>query len=206
MTDAQAHAPSEHRDDLGAKVGMWLFLFTELILFGGLFILYSAYRSMHAHAFEDAGKLLDVPLGVTNTVVLLTSSLTVVLAIAYMQRGDRRKATAFLLATIGLALTFLVIKTIEWSAKFEHGIFPGSPHLLEKGPGETLFFGLYFLMTGLHGLHVIIGGILLTVMLWWVVKGKTTQDNYVYLENAGLYWHLVDVIWIFLLPLFYLAA
>jgi cytochrome c oxidase subunit 3 len=203
-TDSHAHAV--HRDDFGAKVGMWLFLVTEINLFGGLFIAYSYMRHKYPAEFHHGGAELNATLGVTNTIVLLTSSLTVVLAIMAMQRGRAALSRAYLLGTVGFGLVFLVIKTIEWSAKFHHGLYPGAPHLATLPHGEQVFFGLYFTMTGLHGLHVLIGMCLLFVVSNFVKSGKITQDKYVLLENGGLYWHLVDVIWIFLLPLFYLAA
>jgi len=195
-----------HRDYTGAKIGMWLFLFTEIILFGGLFIVYAAFRSKFPHEFHDAGGELNVVLGVTNTVVLLTSSLTMALSISALQQARLRHATLFLSTTIGLGSLFLVNKYVEWSAKIAHGLYPGSAHLLERAPGERLFFGLYYTMTGLHGIHVIAGIVLLSVMLVLLRRGRITPEDFVKLENSGLYWHLVDVIWIFLLPLFYLAA
>ncbi len=200
----QAHAV--HRDDFGARLGMWLFLVTEMVLFGGLFIAYSYMRSTYPADFHHAGAELNATLGVTNTLVLLTSSLTVALSIVAIQRGDRLKSMAFLSASLLLGLTFLAIKATEWAAKFHHGLYPNAPHLATLPHGEQVFFGLYFTMTGLHGLHVIIGLGVLTYMLIQVARGRICQDRYVQLENAGLYWHLVDVIWIFLLPLFYLAA
>ena len=199
-------AHSAHRDDVGAKMGMWLFLFTELMLFGGMFVAYAAYRGLHPDDFHKAAGELNVALGVTNTVVLLTSSLTVVLSIGAIQRGRKSLSLLFLGATMALGLVFLVIKYFEWTAKIHHGLSPGSPHLMDLPPGERLFFGLYFTMTGLHGLHIIIGLTVLGVMAVLLGRGRIRQDDYAKLENAGLYWHLVDVIWIFLLPLFYLAA
>lgn len=195
-----------HRDDLGARLGMWLFLVTEMVLFGGLFIAYSYMRAKYPAEFHQGGAELDATLGVTNTVVLLTSSLTVVLAIVAIQRAEKGRAMALLACTVGLGLTFLVIKSFEWAAKFEHGLYPSAPHLSTLPLGEQVFFGLYFTMTGLHGLHVLIGVTILAVILRMVSKGTVRQDRYIHLENSGLYWHLVDVIWIFLLPLFYLAA
>jgi len=195
-----------HRDDLGSRLGMWLFLVTEMVLFGGLFIAYSYMRYRYPAEFHHGGMELNATLGVINTVVLLTSSLTVVLAIVAVQRAEKMRAIALLSATLVLGCTFLVIKGFEWGAKFHHGIYPNSPHLATLPPGEQVFFGLYFTMTGLHGVHVIVGLAVLSVMLWWVATDRVRQDRYVHLENSGLYWHLVDVIWIFLLPLFYLAA
>jgi len=202
----ESQAVHVHRDDFGAKLGMWLFLVTEINLFGGLFVAYSYMRHKYPADFHHGGAELNATLGVTNTVVLLTSSLTVVLAIMAIQEGRRAVSRAYLAATIGLGLTFLVIKTFEWSAKFHHGLYPSAPHLATLPHGEQIFFGLYFTMTGLHGLHVLIGISVLTVMARMIGSGKISQDKNVTLENGGLYWHLVDVIWIFLLPLFYLAA
>ena len=195
-----------HRDDLGSRLGMWLFLVTEMVLFGGLFIGYSYMRYRYPAEFHHGGMELNATLGVINTLVLLTSSLTVVLSIVAVQRAEKQRAMALLSTTLGLGLTFLVIKGFEWSAKFHHGLYPNSAHLATLPPGEQVFFGLYFTMTGLHGVHVIAGLSVLSVMLWWVATDRIRQDRYIHLENSGLYWHLVDVIWIFLLPLFYFAA
>jgi len=195
-----------HRDDQGAKLGMWLFLVTEIVLFGGLFIAYSYMRHRYPGEFHLGGEELNVTLGVINTLVLLTSSLTVVLSIVAIQRAERGRAIAFLSTTVVLGLTFLVIKGFEWAAKFHHGLYPGAAHLATLPPGEQVFFGLYFTMTGLHGLHVLVGICVLAVLAVMVATRSIRQDRYIHLENGGLYWHLVDVIWIFLLPLFYLAA
>jgi cytochrome c oxidase subunit 3 len=195
-----------HRDDFGSKLGMWLFLVTEMVLFGGLFIAYSYMRHRYPAEFHHGGAELNVTLGVINTLVLLTSSLTVVLSIVAIQRGEKKSVMGFLSTTIGLGFVFLIIKSFEWAAKFQHGLYPNAPHLATLPPGEQVFFGLYFVMTGLHGLHVIAGMAVLTWVLRKVAKDEVRQDRYIHLENGGLYWHLVDVIWIFLLPLFYLAA
>ena len=195
-----------HRDDVGSKLGMWLFLVTEMVLFGGLFIAYSYMRHRYPTEFHHGGAELNVTLGVINTLVLLTSSLTVVLSIVAIQRGEKKSVMGFLSTTIGLGFVFLIIKSFEWAAKFQHGLYPNAPHLATLPPGEQVFFGLYFVMTGLHGLHVIAGMAVLTWILRKVAKDEVRQDRYIHLENGGLYWHLVDVIWIFLLPLFYLAA
>ena len=195
-----------HKDYEGGKLGMWLFLFTEILLFGGLFILYSSYRMRYPLEFHSAGQHLNVVIGVVNTIILLTSSLTVAVSISAIQKGDRRLAISGLAATIVLGIAFLVDKYIEWSAEIHHGLYPNSPVLMKRPNGDQIFFGLYYSMTGLHGLHVVAGVVLLSVMLCLVLKQKITGTDFNRLENAGLYWHLVDVIWIFLLPLFYLAA
>jgi cytochrome c oxidase subunit III len=195
-----------HRDDVGSRMGMWLFLFTELILFGGMFLLYSVYRFQYTDEFHLAAKELNTIMGAFNTAVLLTSSLTMVLAIIAIQRDQKSLSIILQLITIFLALFFLVNKYFEWTAKFHHGIYPGSEELLSKSSGEILFFGLYYVMTGLHGIHVIVGMFLIAVMTRMTRKDIITKDSYVRLESAGLYWHLVDIIWIFLFPLFYLIT
>jgi len=199
-----AHEP--HRDDYGAKLGMWLFLVTEMVLFGGLFLAYAYLRHRYPDEFHLAGQAMEVPLGVTNTLVLLTSSLTVALSIQAIQHGQRRRTMGYLFATLGLGVVFLVIKGFEWAAKFHHGLYPDAKHLATLPHGEQIFIGLYFTMTGLHGLHVVVGMGVLTVMLVMVARGRIRAGRSIYLENGGLYWHLVDIIWIFLFPLFYLAA
>ncbi|MFA5511912.1 MAG: cytochrome c oxidase subunit 3 [Candidatus Kapaibacterium sp.] len=200
-SDGHVHV---HRDDYGAKLGMWLFLFTELLLFGGLFILYMAFRVEYIQQFQMAAKELKVYMGGINTIILLTSSLTMVLSIVALQRRNVKGSIFWLVTTITFALGFMVVKYFEWSDKFAHGIYPKGPALMEKSQGEIVFFGLYYTMTGLHGLHVMIGVGLLTAMLIQLKRKKVHPDRFVPLENAGLYWHLVDLIWIFLFPLFYL--
>ncbi|MCC6551289.1 MAG: cytochrome c oxidase subunit 3 [Ignavibacteriaceae bacterium] len=205
-TEHTAGVSHVHRDDEGARLGMWLFLFTELLLFGGLFLLYSVYRYLNQDAFHLAAKELNTLFGTFNTVILLTSSLTMALAIAAIQRGKKTLSVVLQLATLFMAFGFLVNKYIEWTAKIHHGIYPGSEILLDKSSGEILFFGLYYSMTGLHGLHVIIGMALIGYMTRLTVNGVINKDSFVKLESAGLYWHLVDLIWIFLFPLFYLIT
>ena len=195
-----------HRDDVGARMGMWLFLFTELLLFGGMFFLYSVYRFVNQEQFHIAAKELNTLVGTFNTIILLTSSLTMALAIGAIQRNNKNLSIFLQAITILLAFAFLINKYFEWSIKFHHGIFPGSDVLTSKPKGEILFFGLYYVMTGLHGLHVIIGIFLIGFMTRLTVKNVINQSSYVKLEVAGLYWHLVDIIWIFLFPLFYLIT
>ena len=206
MTQNALSAHGEHKDYTGSKFGMWLFLFTEILLFGGLFLVYSVYRAMHASDFHEAAKELDTVIGAANTVILLTSSLTMAVAISALQRGDRKLSIGLQSATIVLGLAFLVNKYFEWSAKFHHGLYPSAPELLDRGHGQILFYGLYYVMTGLHGLHVVIGLILLGFMLFFTVRERLNSEDYGWLENAGLYWHLVDLIWIYLFPLFYLIT
>ncbi|GFO58835.1 cytochrome oxidase subunit III [Geomonas silvestris] len=194
----------EHKDNVGAKLGMWLFLFTELLLFGGLFILYSVYLSRYPHEFTSAGKELNVVFGTTNTVVLLTSSLFAAMAVTSIKRGEKKTTLSLLVATLACAATFMVIKYFEWTAKIHHGIYPGSPKLAAGPPGESVFFSLYYITTGLHGIHVLIGGALLAWIGTKVQGGRLNAGNNVMLENGTLYWHLVDLVWIFIFPLYYL--
>lgn len=201
ITAGHAHV---HRDDIGSKMGMWLFLFTELLLFGGMFILYASYRFIYPDAFKVAAMRLDLLIGSVNTIMLLTSSLTVALSIAALQRKQKTFSLFLLGFTVIAGGAFLVNKYFEWSAKIHHGIYPKGPEMANLSDGEVVFYGLYYVMTGLHALHVIVGLIFIIVMMWFIYKDKLTFDNHQKLENAGLYWHLVDIIWIFLFPLFYL--
>ncbi|PKL87392.1 MAG: cytochrome C oxidase subunit III [Ignavibacteriae bacterium HGW-Ignavibacteriae-2] len=185
-------------------MGMWLFLFTEVLLFGGMFLVYAVYRFQYPEQFHLAGMELNTTIGTINTIILLTSSLTVAMAITALQKGNKFLSTVLLSLTIVFALVFMVNKYFEWSAKINHGIYPGSKELLEKQNGEILFFGLYYIMTGLHAFHIVIGIILLSVILAFIIRDKIVSNDLVKLENTGLYWHLVDLIWIFLFPLFYL--
>lgn len=194
----------EHRDDAGRKMGMWLFLFTELLLFGGLFLVYTIYRFANPQEFANGAHHLNVFIGTVNTVVLITSSLTVAISISAMQQGNKKLVLQMLGLTIFFALVFMVNKYFEWGHKIHYDLYPGSALFKAMPPGEALFFLLYYFMTGLHALHVVIGAIILGFMAWYVHKGEIHQTDYVLLENGGLYWHLVDLIWIFLFPLMYL--
>jgi len=191
-------------DAKASKMGMWLFLFTELLLFGGLFLVYMVYRYLNQDAFLLASFELNVWMGTINTIVLLTSSMTIAMAITALQKGNAKLAITLSWLTILAALSFLVIKYFEWSSKFEHGLFPGMDHFDGLPLGERLYFYLYFFMTGLHALHVIVGGVFIAVVIRLIKKEKVTKERYSLLENSGLYWHLVDLIWIYLFPLFYL--
>ncbi len=196
----------EHRDDLASKTGMWLFLFTEMLLFGGLFIVYSVYRYINADAFHLAAHELSVPIGTINTIILLISSATIAMSITAIQKENKKLSLLLLTITVLLGLTFLVNKYFEWGHHIKEGIYPGSSALSLRGHGDVLFYGLYYFMTGLHALHIIIGLIFIGFIARMIIHDKITSDNHVLLENSGLYWHLVDLIWIFLFPLFYLIT
>jgi cytochrome c oxidase subunit 3 len=247
-TVAGAHL-AEHRDDTGARMGMWLFLFTELLLFSGLFLLYAIQRFRFGADFTYAADTLNTSIGTLNTAILLTSSLTMVLAVAALEQGKRKLSMVLLTITFLAGAAFMVIKYFEWSHKLEIGLFPGSEELILHTPGEQTFYGLYYAMTGLHGIHVLVGMGVIAAMI--VMTGRrprrvvrlsgvrpaelehlgpagqyaeegrldeveitliydeneeVTDRQVIRVENTGLYWHLVDVIWIFLFPLFYLIG
>ena len=194
----------EPRDYTGAKLGMWLFLFTEILLFGGMFLVYARYRQVNTAEFHDAGREMSLFIGATNTIILLTSSLTMALAISAIKKGLKTRCLLLQTATVLLGLGFLVNKYFEWSEHIRHGFYPDSPKLLAMSHGNILFFGLYYVMTGIHALHVLIGISLITFMLVLTLRDRISGTDYVKLENTGLFWHLVDIIWIYLFPLFYL--
>jgi len=207
MSSSHSTSVEVHGEGVKARVGLWLFLLSEILLFGGMFLLYAMYRYKNPVDFHAASHELSRFDGTLNTLVLLTSSLTVVVALHSLHvKRNTRRAAFFLAATIALGLTFLVVKSFEWGAKFEHGLYPGAKFLESQPHGFILFFGLYFTMTGLHALHVIIGMVVLSFVLTWVSRNKITQQRSAILENGVLYWHLVDIIWIFLFPLFYLIS
>jgi cytochrome c oxidase subunit III len=194
------------RDDVGAKLGMWVFIFTEILLFGGLFLVYAIMRHRYPEEFHVASRLLNTFIGALNTVVLLISSMTVAMSITAIQKRDKRMATILLLITLVCALIFLVNKYFEWGHKIQLALYPGSDLMMQLRHGYILFFSLYFFMTGLHLLHLVIGAVILSVVLVKIRLGLINEDRYVLLENGALYWHLVDLIWIFLFPLFYLIT
>ncbi len=206
MDKTEAIPISKHKDYTGSKMGMWIFLFTEMLLFGGLFLLYAVYRYRHPGEFHSAAQELDTMIGAVNTIILLTSSLTMALSIRALQNGKKQASLFFQTLTILFAAAFLVNKYFEWGVKIRHGIYPDSQYLLSKSHGEILFYGLYFVMTGLHGLHVLIGLGVLLFMLLFTVRDTINAGNFVKLENSGLYWHFVDIVWVYLFPLFYLIT
>lgn len=191
-----------------AKLGMWLFLATEVLLFGGLFAAFALYRWYYLAEFHAASHHLDKIMGATNTVVLLISSFFAAMAVSSAQRGDNKKVSNYIILTIICAAIFLVIKYFEWSAKYHHGIFPGTVgwNSPEFNKEYKSFFGLYYCMTGLHGLHVIFGMGFLGWVLSKSMKNRFSPDYYTPVELGALYWHIVDLIWIYLFPLLYLVG
>lgn len=201
-----AHFPTVHSRRHAERLGMWVFLTTEVLLFAGLFMVYAAYRLLYLETFRQASAHLDVRLGTFNTVLLITSSLTVALAV-HAARNDRsRQAAVALLASLAMGLGFLAVKAVEYTAHFHEGALPGKHYRFAEvqGPGASMFATLYFFMTGLHALHVIAGMGVLTWVARRALRGEFSRAYYAPVELGGLYWHLVDLVWIFLYPLLYL--
>lgn len=192
------------RDPTGSRFGMWLFLYSEIMLFTGLFLLYAAYFRAYRADFAHAGRDLSLAFGAANTGVLLASSFMAAAALTALRRARRAHALAFVLGAVALGGVFLVNKYFEWGHKFHLGLYPNSPRLAAGPPGEALFYGLYFAITGLHGLHVVIGLVLLALCAVLLARGRLADGHDALLDHSALYWHLVDLIWIFIFPLFYL--
>ena len=200
----QFHDAEQQRE--AASLGMWLFLLTEIMFFGGLFTGYAVYRSAHPEGFATGSRQLDALLGGANTMVLISSSLTMALAVDAAQAGRRRTLVAFLLLTILLGSAFLGVKAFEYGHKFEQHLVPGASFAF-PGPHASrvaLFFSFYFAMTGMHALHMVIGIGLLTVLVFRARLGRFGPQYSSPVELTGLYWHFVDIVWIFLFPLLYL--
>lgn len=204
------HFDSAAHEFEASKFGMWVFLVTEIMLFGGLFVAYIIFRNLYPEMYHASSHHLNKIMGGTNTIVLLLSSLTMALAIGAAQRNQRAKSARYLVVTLLCACTFLVIKYFEYKEKFHHGLLPAgfftNQEMLQAHPKSPLFFSLYFVMTGLHGIHVLIG---MACIVWVLIRTKRNEFNseyYTPVELVGLYWHLVDLIWIYLFPLLYLIG
>lgn len=209
MTAEPAHdhaGHAEHYNPLAGRIGMWLFLFSEMLLFGTVFIAYAVYLHKYKLDFQLSSHELQKLVGAANTIVLLTSSLTMALSIAALARGRKRAALGLMVVTVLAALAFMGIKAYEWGHKFEHGVYPASQAMLSRPAGQQVFYGLYFTMTGLHAAHVVAGAMAILITMRPVAREYVRHDRIGFLVNVGLYWHLVDVIWIFLFPLFYLIG
>jgi cytochrome c oxidase subunit 3 len=216
---SEVHAPAHprlqhHFDSLeqqkeSSTLGMWTFLVTEIMFFGGLFLVYAVYRVQYAEAFAVASRELDIPLGLMNTVILIGSSLTMALGVHTAALGMKRATASWLLATVLLGSVFLGVKVVEYQHKFEHHLVPGPRFAPEHIPvelrhGAEIYFSLYFAMTGLHATHMIIGVPILLVLAFLSQRGSFTRSYSTPVELFGLYWHFIDIIWIFLFPLLYL--
>lgn len=191
-----------------SKLGMWLFLVTEVLLFGGLFVGYGIMHAKHPEAFVAAHHHLDWRLGAVNTIVLLLSSFTMVMGVWAAQTGQKKKLIAFLLLTVILAMAFMGIKYVEYSHKFHEGLLPGKyySHQGDTVPGQFMFFSFYFMMTGLHGIHVLLGVVAILWVMFRAMRNEFSAQYYGPVDIVGLYWHLVDLIWIYLFPLMYLIS
>lgn len=193
-----------HRDDYAAKLGMWIFLFTEIFFFGGLFLVYAVYRSMHPEDFHNAALHLDTFIGALNSAILIASSMTMSMSVVALQKNDSKTSMTFVVISMVLAFIFIVNKYFEWDHKILLNLYPGSDLMLTLKHGYILFFGLYFFMTGLHALHIVVGLVLMGILLVKFQQGTLNASRPMLLINTALYWHLVDLIWIFLFPLLYL--
>ncbi len=213
---SQARLDSEtylyhHFEDLGqqhesSSLGMWAFLATEVLFFGGVFASFAIYQSLYPEAFETASHHLNIPLGAFNTAILLCSSLTMALAVRASQLRQRKETVWFLLGTILLGAIFLGIKFYEWSIEYRDGLVPGLN--LDKSqlkyPQEVIFWSLYFTATGLHAIHMIIGIVIIGIMAALIWRRWMTGNGSTQVEMLGLYWHFVDIVWVFLFPVLYL--
>ena len=207
------HIVAEHFESAqqafeSSKLGLWLFLVTEILLFGGLFVLYIVFRGLYPDVFHEASHHLNRPMGALNTVVLICSSFTMAMAVSRAQHNESKKAAVLLLITFLCGLTFMIVKYFEYSHKIHEGLLPGIHFSFAEmtHPKTPLFFSLYFMMTGLHGLHVLVGMGLIFWVLIRTVRGEFSSEYFTPVELTGLYWHLVDLIWIYLFPLLYLIG
>jgi cytochrome c oxidase subunit 3 len=203
----QHHFQTLEQQAEAATLGMWLFLVTEVMFFGGLFTAYLLYRVWYPEAWSEGSEELDIVLGGINTMVLISSSLTMALAVRSAQTGSRKGTLWFLVATMALGLTFLVIKFFEYKHKYDLGHIPGPNFHFEGAHADQveIFISLYFALTGLHALHMIVGFGILGTIWWMAYKNRFDPHWYTPVELAGLYWHFVDIVWIFLFPLLYLV-
>ena len=200
---------AEHQFD-SAKQGIWLFMVTEILMFGGLFVGYAIFHSIYPEMFSEGAHHLDWRLGFVNTLVLIVSSYTMAMSIHHLQKNEKSQAVVKLWITVGCGLIFMMIKAYEYYTKFEHGLLPG--HLLNPEHAHAvhanlgMYYGFYFCMTGLHGIHVMIG---MGLIIWLAIRAKRGDFGAEYftpVEGVGIFWHIVDLIWIFLFPLLYLVG
>ena len=204
----QHHFPDLETQKEAATLGMWVFLAQEVMFFGGLFCAYTVYRNWYFAGFSEASHHLSWQLGGANTAVLIGSSLTMALAVRAAAMGRKNLVVLFLILTILLGSVFLGVKVVEYKEKFDHHLVPGDgfrwegPH---AKPAE-IFYSLYFAMTGLHALHMIIGIPILAAIAWMAQRGRFSPEYHSPVEMVGLYWHFVDIVWIFLFPLLYLIG
>jgi cytochrome c oxidase subunit III len=199
------HDLRQQRD--AAELGMWLFIASEMMFFGGLFLAYLVYRWRYPSAFLEGSQHMNLWLGTINTAVLLTSSLTMALAVRAAELSQRRRLMQLLLVTAALGFVFLGVKAYEYHEKYTHHHVPIAGFEFDAHEnGAVVFYSLYFAMTGLHALHIVIGLAMLLILAWLARRGGLTDESAITVHNAGLYWHLVDLVWVYLFPLFYLVG
>jgi cytochrome c oxidase subunit 3 len=211
QTERQTSVYGEDAEHLSLEtqsMGMWLFLISEIMFFGVVFVAYAIYRHAYPQVFEEASSHLDLVLGSINTAILLTSSLSMALAVDAAARKAERQVVAFLVTTILLGIAFLALKFVEYSKEFAEHLFPGWDFLYQGADPEKakIFFSLYFTLTGLHAVHMIVGLAIIAVLAFLVARRKSIAQYYAPIEVTGLYWHFVDIVWIFIFPLMYLAG
>ncbi len=203
--DHAHHFTSAKHEHESGMLGVWLFLATEILMFGGLFVAYAVFRSLYAEAFVEGSGLLSIGMGLFNTVMLITSSFTMALAVHYIKENNQKRVMQNLGLTILFAAIFLVVKYFEYTHKIHEGMLPNGFYFYPgQDPHLPVFLGLYFVMTGLHGIHILVG---MGLMIWLMIRtkrGEFHDKHYTAIEGVGLYWHIVDIIWIFLFPLYYL--
>lgn len=202
----QPHFHSMEQQLEASTLGMWVFLVTEVMFFGGLFMAYIVYRNMYPHAWVEASHELNWKLGGLNTGVLICSSITMALAVRAAMIGHRTQQLVNLVLTMALGSVFLIVKYFEYKAKFEHHLVPGPNFNPALEQGMQIFFSLYFMMTGIHALHMVIGLGIMAYITWQAWKGTYNSEYFAPVEVSGLYWHFVDIVWIFLFPLLYLLG
>ncbi len=206
MPQVAAHFASLEVQHHAARLGMWLFLATEILLFAGLFVCYASYRFLFPDAFAAASRHLDLTMGTINTLVLITSSFTAAMAVHYAKEAKNKMVVVMFVLTILMAMGFLAIKYFEYAHKFHEGQLPGQYYTYQgiQLPGVSLYFTVYFLSTGLHAFHVIIGMAILAWVTTKAMRNEFSYHNYTAVELGSMYWHLVDLVWIFLFPMLYL--
>ncbi len=192
------------------KQGIWLFMMTELLMFGAIFVAFAIYHRLYPEMFAEGSKTLDWKMGFTNTLVLIFSSFTMAISIAFIQKNEQKKAIFALATTILCGAVFMVIKYFEYMHKFHLGLFPGNFIDVAKIGAEHanigMYFGFYYAMTGLHGIHVLVGMGLITWVMIRTIRGEFHSQYWIPVEGVGIFWHIVDLIWIFLFPLLYLVG
>ncbi|MFK8137912.1 MAG: cytochrome c oxidase subunit 3 family protein [Bdellovibrionales bacterium] len=210
MSTVKEHKVAHHFRDAdheydSSKQGVWLFMATEVLMFGALLVGFFVYQALYGEAWLEGAATLDWKKGALNTVILLSSSLTMALAIYYIRVDDRKKAIWSLVITLLCGFGFMIVKFIEYQAKFEMGLYPGTMFTYEAVNDKlNLYMSFYYMLTGLHGLHVIIGMGLITWILIRIIKGTYSSKHWTGVEGVGIFWHLVDLVWIYLFPILYL--